>query len=102
MYPHERSLVKRLREADRQIESLALMDVYGRVAKLLLDVLREHGITMPSSCELGVCGACTVLIDGKTMNSCIIGCIGKPSRAKRMACDATSPKLSTAKRSVSA
>jgi len=30
-------LVERLREADRKIESLALMDVYGRVAKLLLD-----------------------------------------------------------------
>lgn len=24
----------------------------------LLDVLRDHGITMPSSCELGVCGSC--------------------------------------------
>ena len=33
-----RSLVKRLREADRQIESLALMDVYGRVARVLLDL----------------------------------------------------------------
>lgn len=32
-----RSLVGRLREADRKIESLALMDVYGRVAKLLLE-----------------------------------------------------------------
>lgn len=31
------SLVQRLREADGKIESLALMDVYGRVAKLLLD-----------------------------------------------------------------
>ncbi len=30
-------LVERLREADRKIQSLALMDVYGRVAKLLLD-----------------------------------------------------------------
>ncbi len=30
-------LVERLREADRKIESLALMDVYGRVAKLLLE-----------------------------------------------------------------
>ncbi|MBI2306344.1 MAG: Crp/Fnr family transcriptional regulator [Rhodocyclales bacterium] len=30
-------LVVRLRDADRKIESLALMDVYGRVAKLLLD-----------------------------------------------------------------
>lgn len=33
-----RGLVKRLREADRQIESLALMDVYGRVARVLLDL----------------------------------------------------------------
>jgi len=32
-----RSLVKRLRTADRSIESLALMDVYGRVARLLLE-----------------------------------------------------------------
>ncbi|MBB3973336.1 PDR/VanB family oxidoreductase [Hansschlegelia beijingensis] len=24
----------------------------------LLDVLRDHGVTMPSSCELGVCGSC--------------------------------------------
>src|SRR4029079_5981892 len=29
-----RNLVKRLREADRKIESLALIDVYGRVARL--------------------------------------------------------------------
>ena len=33
-----RGLVKRLREADRKIGSLALMDVYGRVARLLLDM----------------------------------------------------------------
>ena len=32
-----KSLVLRLREANRKIESLALLDVYGRVAKLLLD-----------------------------------------------------------------
>ena len=32
-----RSLVQRLREADRKIESLALMDVFGRVANLLLE-----------------------------------------------------------------
>lgn len=36
-----RSLVKRLRSADRQIESLALMDVYGRVARLLLELAEE-------------------------------------------------------------
>ena len=32
-----KSLADRLREANRKIESLALLDVYGRVAKLLLD-----------------------------------------------------------------
>jgi CRP/FNR family transcriptional regulator, cyclic AMP receptor protein len=32
-----RSLTKRLRLADRHIESLALLDVYGRVARLLLE-----------------------------------------------------------------
>jgi len=38
-----RSLVQRLRAADRQIESLALLDVYGRVARLLLDMaLRDE------------------------------------------------------------
>jgi CRP/FNR family cyclic AMP-dependent transcriptional regulator len=34
-------LVQRLREADRKIESLALLDVYGRVARLLLDMSEE-------------------------------------------------------------
>ena len=33
-----RGLVKRLRHADRKIESLALLDVYGRVAHALLEV----------------------------------------------------------------
>lgn len=33
-----RILVQRLREADRKIESLALLDVYGRVARLLLEM----------------------------------------------------------------
>lgn len=32
-----RGLVKRLREADKKIETLALLDVYGRVARVLLD-----------------------------------------------------------------
>jgi CRP/FNR family cyclic AMP-dependent transcriptional regulator len=40
-----KSLVQRLREADRKIESLALMDVYGRVAKLLLEYSQlENGV----------------------------------------------------------
>lgn len=36
-----RSLVKRLRMADRKIESLALVDVFGRVARLLMDMSEE-------------------------------------------------------------
>lgn len=37
-----RGLVARLRNADRQIESLALLDVYGRVARALLDMAVEE------------------------------------------------------------
>ncbi len=36
-----RGLAKRLRLADRKIETLALHDVYGRVARLLLDLAEE-------------------------------------------------------------
>src|SRR6185503_5382557 len=35
------NLVKRLREADRKIESLALIDVYGRVARLLIEMAQN-------------------------------------------------------------
>ena len=38
-----RGLVARLRSADRQIESLALLDVYGRVARALLDMAEDEG-----------------------------------------------------------
>jgi CRP/FNR family cyclic AMP-dependent transcriptional regulator len=38
-----RGLVQRLRNADRQIESLALLDVYGRVARSLLDMAEQTG-----------------------------------------------------------
>ncbi len=36
-YAVMKGLVQRLRQADRKIESLALMDVYGRVARALLE-----------------------------------------------------------------
>ena len=36
-------LVQRLRAADRQIESLALLDVYGRVARALLEMASDDG-----------------------------------------------------------
>lgn len=42
-----RTLATRLRKADRQIESLALLDVSGRVARTLLDLASEHGEKTP-------------------------------------------------------
>lgn len=40
-YAIMRGLVQRLRSADRQIESLALLDVYGRVARTLLEMAED-------------------------------------------------------------
>src|SRR5512140_2556844 len=42
-YAIMKGLVQRLRSADRQIESLALLDVYGRVARSLLDMAEDDG-----------------------------------------------------------
>ena len=42
-YAVMKGLVLRLRQADRKIESLALMDVYGRVARVLIDFAKPDG-----------------------------------------------------------
>lgn len=39
-------LSSRLRKANHQIENLALLDVYGRVASVLLEMAREQGVRL--------------------------------------------------------
>jgi len=43
-------------------------------SRILSDLLREDlGLTgTKKSCEIGVCGSCTVLLDGKAVNSCLL------------------------------
>ena len=43
-------------------------------SRLLVDAVREDiGLTGPKKgCEIGVCGSCTVLLDGKVISSCLM------------------------------
>jgi len=58
----------RLRVNGREVEGRIETDV------LLLEFLRERlGLTgTKESCGVGVCGACTVLVDGRPVSSCLL------------------------------
>ena len=47
---------------------------YVEPRKLLSDFLREEGgrTAVRVSCEHGVCGACTILLDGRTARACLL------------------------------
>jgi aerobic-type carbon monoxide dehydrogenase small subunit (CoxS/CutS family) len=56
------------------------IDLNGRPATLecepdemMLDVLRREGFTsVRATCGIGVCGACTVLLDGEPVSGCLL------------------------------
>jgi len=47
-------LVKRLRTTDQQVEDLIFLDVYGRVAKKLLELAESHGIEVDDGMRIDV------------------------------------------------
>jgi len=51
----------------------AEVDVEARNDEMLLPVLRRAGLSsVRETCGIGVCGACTVLVDGETISACLL------------------------------
>jgi carbon-monoxide dehydrogenase small subunit len=52
----------------------APVEVFVEPGRVLLDVLRDElGLTgTKSDCGMGVCGTCTVLVDGRPASSCLL------------------------------
>jgi aerobic-type carbon monoxide dehydrogenase small subunit (CoxS/CutS family) len=45
----------------------------ARSDEMLLPVLRRHGLlSVRETCGIGVCGACTVLLDGEPVSGCLM------------------------------
>jgi aerobic-type carbon monoxide dehydrogenase small subunit (CoxS/CutS family) len=49
------------------------VDVDARSDEMLLAALRRAGFaSVRETCGIGVCGACTVLVDGETISACLL------------------------------
>jgi aerobic-type carbon monoxide dehydrogenase small subunit (CoxS/CutS family) len=45
----------------------------ARSDEMLLPALRRHGLlSVRETCAIGVCGACTVLLDGEPVSACLL------------------------------